>query len=74
MCTVKAIIFSCPPNEDYLEFRLIFDDGYEKYYKLDQYEIKAFRGENIRDIIEHHAKEYYEHICQPCETLKIIFF
>jgi hypothetical protein len=72
--TVRVCVFSCPPNQPDLEFRIIFDDGYEKYYKLDSYAIAYFRGSSEFDIIQHFALEYYEMICEPVDSLKIILF
>lgn len=55
----RVIVFSSLPAQDFLEFRLIFADGYEKYHRLNSYEVAAFRASE-RDIIEHLASEYYE--------------
>ena len=71
--SVKVILLSCPPQQPYLEFSLIFDDGFEKHYQLDDYAVKHFRGANFRDIFEQQAREYYEDIGEPAEILKLIF-
>lgn len=55
----RVLIFSYLPRDPVLEFRLIFADGYEKYYKLDAYEVRQFRASE-REVIEHFARDYYE--------------
>lgn len=68
----KVMVFSSLPRQHYLEFRLIFADGYEKYYKLDSYEVAAFRASE-RDIIEHLASEYYELNNMGPGNIRLIF-
>lgn len=55
----RVMVFSSMPQQDRLEFRLLFADGYEKYYNLSSYEVAAFRASE-RDIIEHLAQQYYD--------------
>lgn len=68
----KVVVFGYPPRDPYLDFRLIFADGYEKYYSLDAYQIKAFRASE-RDIIEHCAREYYEQVGYGPVNIQLIF-
>lgn len=70
---VRVILLSCPPAQPYLEFTLIFPDGYEKYYKLDEYAFKAFRGLSNREIIAEQARIYFENLEMPYDDLKLIF-
>lgn len=72
--TTKVIVFSSPPNQDYLEFRLIFCDGYEKHYKLSMDEIQCYRSASERDIIQHMAEEYYMLNQIPVENHRLIFY
>lgn len=67
-----VLIFSYLPRDPHLEFRLVFADGYEKYYKLDAYEVRQFRASE-REIIEHFAREYYEINGFPTDQIKLIF-
>jgi hypothetical protein len=66
-----VIIFGYLPRDPHLEFRLAFADGYEKYYKLDAYEVRQFRATE-REIIEHFAREYYEINGYPTDNIKLI--
>lgn len=69
--TVRVVIRNV--NDSSLEFDLIFEDHAVKPYKLDRYQIRSFRGLSIREIIEHMAKQYYEDIETPVETVNLVF-
>lgn len=71
---IRVNIFSCPPRDNTLEFRIIFDDGYEKYYNLTEYDIAYYRGARELDIIEHLAREYYEMLGQKVDRISIMVF
>lgn len=71
---VKVLILSSPPSQSFLEFTLIFDDGYEKYYKLDEYGLAFYRGSGELDIIEDLSRAYYEEIGEPAETIELIIY
>jgi len=71
--TVKVIVLSSPPNQPFLEFSLIFDDGYEKHYHLDGYALRSMRGASEREIIIEQAHQYYEQNDEPAETISLIF-
>ena len=73
MKSVKVIFLSCPPAQSYLEFSLIFDDGYEKHYVLRDYDLRQFRGASERDIIEEQARLYYESLDESVDYIKLIF-
>lgn len=68
----RVMVFSSIPQQNWLEFRLIFADGYEKYYKLTSYEVAAFRASE-RDIIEHLAQEYYDMNGYGPVNIRLIF-
>lgn len=68
----RVLLFSSLPADNVLEFRLIFADGYEKYYKLSEHEARAFRCSE-RDLIEHMAREYYDHNGYPAVNIELIF-
>lgn len=69
--TVRVVIRNV--NDSSLEFDLIFEDHAVKPHKLDRYQIRSFRGLSIREIIEHMAKQYYEDIETPVETVNLVF-
>lgn len=71
---VKVIVLSSPPAQPYLEFTLIFDDHYEKYYKLDDYVLKQYRGCRELDIIEDQAMQFYEQLGEIPESIELIIF
>lgn len=72
--TVKVIVLSSPPLQPFLEFSLIFDDGFEKHYILGEYELRAFRGLRELEIVEEMAMQYYEMNGQTPESLELIIF
>jgi hypothetical protein len=73
MTTVRVLVFSSQPQQAYLEFRLIFPGGFEKYYKLDDYQIRQFRGLNERAIIAEMAMDYFEQNNEHVDELYLQF-
>lgn len=71
--SVRVILLSSPPSQPYLEFTLIFPDGCEKYYKLDEYAMRAFRGLSERAIIAEQAVLYFESLNQAPQSIKLTF-
>jgi len=71
--TVKVILLSCPPNQPYLEFSLIFEDHCEKHFVLDEYAQKHFRGLQAREVIEEQARFYFDSLGLDVDTIKLIF-
>lgn len=69
---VKVLVYSCPPNQSYLEFELIFPDHGQKYYKLDPYEMRQFRC-NDREVFEIMARLYFEGIEEPVDVIELVF-
>lgn len=70
---VRVILLSNPPAQPYLEFTLIFPDGCEKYYKLDEYAARQYRGLSERSIIEEQARAYFDAINEPTDHIRLVF-
>lgn len=71
--TVKVIVLSSLPRQNFLEFVLIFDDHCEKYYKLDQYQLAHYRGASERDLIAEMALAYYEQLGEIVHNVSLVF-
>lgn len=54
-------------------FDLVDDSGYYKEYRLDAYQIRQFRGEGIRTIIEHLAEELAQDLCGKIVEIHLTF-
>ena len=69
---VKVLVYSTIPAQDYTEFTLIFPDHFEKYFKLDAYEVRALRCSE-REVYERCAYDYFEQNGEPTDNIRLIF-
>lgn len=70
--TVRVIVHATPNLDKAFEFRLIFDDNYEKYVSMTEHEFRAWRASE-RDVIEQAARDYYNDLEETVEQLSLVF-
>lgn len=70
---VKVIVHATTEREGYCEFRLIFPDNYEKYYRFSEYEFRCSRR-SFRQLIEDQVEQYYELQGLPTPIIQLMFF
>lgn len=60
------------PNGTFLTIYVRFPDGYEKIYKLDEYDFRAAR-QSARDLSESLILEFYDSLGEPAPDYQIYF-
>lgn len=70
---VRVLLYSTPPQQDYLEFELIFEDNSQKYFKLSSFEISLLGRSGLRAVFEDQAQLYYELLGEAIDGVSLIF-